>query len=134
MESKFHTVELVRTKLGILRTCARALQVRARAARAKQSTSLHHYFFLYCIGTQGFSCVRPPPVVPCLVFYQVQRCTYKGRALYTLYIELLCVGYYSVLVSVCKFSTSISVDYIYARGISNEVPLELLLVILWRRC
>jgi hypothetical protein len=32
-----------KTELGTLRTCARVRRARARAARTKQSTSLHHY-------------------------------------------------------------------------------------------
>jgi hypothetical protein len=43
-DSKFRTVDLERTELGTLRTCARVPRARARAARAKKNPSaLHSY-------------------------------------------------------------------------------------------
>jgi hypothetical protein len=49
-DSKFRTVNLGRTELGMLRTCARVPRARARAARANESTSLHHYISLMVNG------------------------------------------------------------------------------------
>ena len=74
MESKFHSVELVRTKLAILRTCARALQARARGARETiyPSSSLFLSILYW---------------YPDIASYQVQRCPlrYGQTAVYAVY-------------------------------------------------
>ena len=44
MHTAGKTVYLGRTELGTLRTCAQVPRARARVARAKQSTSLHHHY------------------------------------------------------------------------------------------
>jgi hypothetical protein len=45
-DSKIFIVDLGRTELGTLRTCARVPRARARAARAKKNPpALQHYYF-----------------------------------------------------------------------------------------
>jgi hypothetical protein len=47
----------------MLRTCARVPRARARAARAKQSTSLHHYTTIILVDLGDFGQIPGPSSV-----------------------------------------------------------------------